>query len=96
MNIQRNIHDLADRVHNYLVESLGISHLNDLLAKIVAELVGHHTWEDWQHLIDQGLVEFAFIFAVKISLLNFGLKISAPALIEAEELKAHQYLLVFR
>ena len=96
MNIQRNIHDLADRVHNDLVESLRISHLNDLLTKIVSELVSHHTWEDWQHLINQGLVEFAFIFAVKISLLNFGLEISAPALIEAEELKAHQYLLVFR
>lgn len=51
MDVQRNVNDLADRVHDDLVESFRISHLNDLLAEIVAELISHHTWENRQHLI---------------------------------------------
>ena len=94
MDIQRDVDDLTDSVHNYLVESFGTSHLNDLLAKVIAELVGHNRRKNWKHLIDQGFVKLAFIFAVKIILLNFGLEISAARLIEAVELETHQNLLV--
>ena len=52
MDVQRNVHDLADSVHDDLVESFWISHLNDLLAQVITELVSHHTWENGQHLID--------------------------------------------
>jgi hypothetical protein len=52
MDVQRNVHDLVDRVHDDLVQDNRISHLNYLLAKVVSELVGHHIRENRQHLID--------------------------------------------
>ena len=87
--IQRNIYNLPQGAHHNLIESLWVRHFNDFLAEIVAELVYHDTWEDWEHLVDQAFEEFAFIFLIKFPLLNFGLKVSASCLIEAVKFKSH-------
>ena len=89
MDIQRNVHNLPQDAQNYLIEGLGVSHLDDLLAEVVAKLVYHHTWQDWEHMVDQAFVEFAFIFEIKFPLLNFGLKISTACLIEAIKFESH-------
>ena len=96
VNIQGDVYNLSNSAHNDLIESLGISHLNDLLAKVISKLVYHYTREDGQHLIYQASVKFAFIFRIKICLLNFCLEISAARLIKAIELETHQDLLVLR
>ena len=34
-------------------------HLDELLAEVVAELVGHHIWQDVQHHVDEARSEEA-------------------------------------
>ena len=95
MDVERDVDQVSQASHHDPVECLRVCHLDDLLAQVIAELVCHHIGKNGQYLIDQAFKKQSFIWAVKIILLNFGLKISASRLIEAVVVKGHEDLLLF-
>ena len=80
---------------NNFLQSFWISHFDNLLAKVIAELVYHYARDYWKHLVYQASEEFAFILHDKITLLNFGLKISASCLIKTIKFESNKNLLIF-
>ena len=52
MYVHRHIYDLGKNCMNQLLQCLHRTHFNQLLAKVVTELVSHDVWQDVEHAVD--------------------------------------------
>ena len=89
MDVQRDINDvIEDLVYNQLQDVL-ICYLDELLAKIVSELIYHDVSDNWKHEFNQILIK-----NVITACFDFLLEHSAPSLVKAVELDVVQDLLI--
>lgn len=89
MDVQRDIDDVVkDLVHNKLQDIL-ICYLDELLAKVVSELIDHDVSDNWKHELNQILIK-----NVITACFDFLLEHSAPRLVKAVELDAVEDLLI--
>ena len=96
VEVQGDLDDVWEDSIDDQVDGLWVSHLDDFLAQVVAELVVHDSRDDWQHALDQALQESALAVWVGAvhGRLDHLLKHSASSLIKAIEVEVVEDLLL--
>ena len=89
MEVQGDLnHVIYDSIYNHF-NGIGVWDLNDLLAKIVAKLVIHDSWDNWKHTVNEAL-EKGTLLILRSTIhggLDHLLKHSASTLVEAIEVE---------